>query len=579
MRLRSGRLTALVGSAVTALALVLTACGSNAPAASSGRASRVVLVGGIQTEPNWWFAYTDLQTCSTSNFGIGLLYHGLLYISPQDTINYGRSIASGITTSHNDTVFTIHLKSNWKWSNGTPVTASDVLFSWDILKNTSYPTAVWQNCGAGVGGIPNEWRSVTAPNPHTVVITTTQPVNPLWFEINGIAQLSPIPKAVWDRYPNNMTQELKWIQSVANEPFSKWFQVTDGPYKLTKLVNDEYWVFTANPNYSGHKPQIQTLQFNYETGDSGVYLGLRKGVLSQADLPPEYASSKAVLEKNYDVVQQGYSFGINYIQLNESSQAPGGIGSAFAQLDVRKALQMGIDQAQIVSKIYNGYAHVEYGPIPPEPPNAYYSASSVYKWPFNTRAGLKLLEKDGWTMGPGNVLEKNGQKLAFTLIYMSGTVTDDNLVQLLKADWAKEGIQVTLKPLPFNQVVGLISQPTQYQALWWGAGWYYGPDFYPTGGELYHTGGLYTPPGYSNAKTDQLIDATKGPGTPAQEQQRMAAYQAWVSRQLPVLWLPEYIGVGTPSAYQAIAPYLQGVVKYYNPIGGASYHYWTIKGT
>lgn len=114
MRLRSGRLTALVGSAVTALALVVTACGSNAPAASSGHASRMVLVGGIQTEPNWWFAYTDLQTCSTSNFGIGLLYHGLLYISPQDTINYGRSIASGITTSQNDTVFTIHLKSNWK---------------------------------------------------------------------------------------------------------------------------------------------------------------------------------------------------------------------------------------------------------------------------------------------------------------------------------------------------------------------------------------------------------------------------------------------------------------------------------
>ena len=85
-----------------------------------------------------------------------------------------------------------------------------------------------------------------------MVITTTQPVNPLWFEINGIAQLSPIPKAVWDRYPNNMTQELKWIQSVANEPFSKWFKVTDGPYKLTKLVNDEYWVSASACHRSAH---------------------------------------------------------------------------------------------------------------------------------------------------------------------------------------------------------------------------------------------------------------------------------------------------------------------------------------
>jgi len=576
MARQNGRWAALVGSAVAALALVLTACGS-APAATTGtHPSRITLVGGIQTEPNWWFAYTDLQTCSTSNFGIGLLYHPLLYISPHDTIDYSRSIASGIDTARDDTVFTIHLKPNWKWSNGTPVTASDVLFSWDILKNTSYPSSVWQNCGAGVGGIPNLWKSVTAPNPNTVVITATQPVNPLWFEINGIAQLSPVPKAVWDRYPNDMTKELKFIESVANEPFSKWFKVTDGPYKLVKLVNDEYWVFQANPNYSGHKPQIKTIQFDYETGDSGVYLALRKSVLAQADLPPEYASAQNVLKKTYRVVPQGYAFGINYIQLNMSSQAPGGIGPVFADLAVRKALQMGIDQAQIVSKIYNGYAHTEYGPIPPEPPTPYYDANAVYKWPYDPQAGLKLLESDGWKMGPDHVLVKNGQQLAFTLIYMSGTVTDTNLVQLLQQDWAKEGIKVTLRSMPFNQVIALT--PKQYQAEWWGAGWYYGPDFYPTGKELYGTGGLYTPPGYSNAHTDALIAATHAPGTPAQEQQRMDVYQAWISRQLPVLWLPEYIGVGTPSAYQAIAPYLQGVVKYYNPIGGASYNYWTIRG-
>jgi peptide/nickel transport system substrate-binding protein len=576
MRLSRGRWTALVGSMVTALALVLTACGSSTPTSTATHPSQVTLVGGIQTEPNWWFAYTDLQTCSTSNFGISLLYAPLLYVSKHDTIDYSNSIASGITTSGNDTVFTVHLNPKWHWSNGAPITSKDVLFSWNILKNTSFPSAVWQNCGAGVGGIPTEWKSVTAPNADTVVITTTQPVNPVWFEINGIAQLSPVPEAVWNQYPHSISKELKFIESVANQPFSKWFKVTDGPYKLTKLVNDEYWTFKANPTYSGHKPGIQTLQFNYETGDSGVYLGLRKGVLSQADLPPEYASAQSVLKKTYNVVPQEYAFGINYIQLNESSQAPGGMGSVFADLNVRKALQMGIDQAQIVSKIYNGYAHTEYGPIPPEPPTPYYDASAVYQWPFNPQAGLKLLEKDGWTMGPGNVLVKNGQKLAFTLVYMSGTVTDNNLVQLLKADWAKEGIDVTLKPMPFNQVIALT--PTQYQAEWWGAGWYYGPDFYPTGGELYHTGGLYTPPGYSNAKTDQLVNATKSPGTPAQEQQRMDAYQAWVSRQIPVLWLPEYIGVGTPSAYQAIAPYLHGVVTYYNPIGATQYQYWTIKG-
>jgi peptide/nickel transport system substrate-binding protein len=573
MRMWRGRLAPLAGALVATLALALAGCGSQSTPSSTQLPSQITLVGGIQTEPNWWFAYTSLSTCSTSNFGIGLLYHPLLYIAGNDTIDYSRSIASGITVSNNDTTFTIHLKPSWHWSNGTPITSADVVYAWQILDDTSQPNAVWQNCGVGVGGLPKKWASVTAEGPYTVVVKTTVPVNPTWFEINGLAQLSPIPKAVWDRY-SNPKQELTWIESVANKPFNPVFDVTDGPYKLTKFVNDEYWVFQANPNYSGHKPQIKKIIFDYETADSGVYLGLRKGLFAQANLPPEYAPLRNQL-KNYVIKTAGYSFGINYLQLNMSNAAPGGIGPIFRQLYVREALQMGIDQPLIVSKIYNGYAHVEYGPIPPEPSNAFYDPSAVKVWAYNPAEGLKILENHGWKLVNG-VLEKNGQPLSFKLIYMSGSVTDTNLVELLKADWAKEGIQVTLESMPFNQVIAL--QPNQYQAEWWGAGWYYGPDFYPTGGELYKTGGAFTPPGFSDPHLDQLINATYGPGTPAQEQQRMDAYQAAVSRALPVLWLPEYIGVGTPSAFQAIAPWLHGVVKYWNAIEGASssYQYWTI---
>lgn len=569
---RRGRLTALAGSLVAALVLVLAGCGSQAATTTpSNLPSQVTLVGGIQTEPNWWFAFTSLSTCSTSNFGIGLMYRPLLYISAQDTVDYARSIASSVSVSNNDTTFTVHLKPSWHWSNGQPITSADVLYAWDILDATSQSTAVWENCGVGIGGLPAKWKSVTAPNPETVVIQTTVPVNPVWFEINGIAQLAPIPKAVWD-HTSNMKAELTWIEANANKPLSPLFKVTDGPYQITKFVNNEYWEFTANPNYSGHKAQIKKLIFDYETGDPGVFLGLRKGTLDQANLPPEYAVDRSQL-KGYRIVNAGYAFGINYMQLNMSAAAPNGIGSVFSHLYVREALQMGIDQNAIVQKLYDGYAHTEYGPVPPEPPNAFYDPA-VKKWPYNPKAGLKLLEAHGWKMVNG-VLMKNGKPFTFQLLFMSGTITDNNIVQLLKNDWAQEGIQVTLKSEPFNQVIA--ATPSQYQAEWWGAGWYYGPDFYPTGGTLYKCGGGFTPPGYCNAHMDQLINATYGPGTPAQEQQRLDAYQIYVSQQLPVLWLPEYIGVGTPSAFQAVKPWLHGVVKWYNPIeGGPSYNRWTI---
>ncbi len=155
-----------------------------------------------------------------------MLYHPLLWISRHDTVNFSRSIASSIAVTNNDTVYTIHLKPSWRWSNGSPLTAADVVYSWDIVNASAQSSAPWFNYGAGIGGIPSDWQSVTARNSSTVQVVSKKPVNPVWFEINGIGQLIPIPKQLGD-HTSNMTQELKWINTVGNRPFSKDFSLTD----------------------------------------------------------------------------------------------------------------------------------------------------------------------------------------------------------------------------------------------------------------------------------------------------------------------------------------------------------------
>ncbi len=157
---------------------------------------------------------------------------------------------------------------------------------------------------------------MTALNSSTVQVVSKKPVNPVWFEINGIGQLIPIPTQVWD-HTSNMTQELKWTNTVGNRPFSKSFSLTDGPYKLTKFVNDGYWTFAANPNYAGHVASIKHITFAYETSTSA----------------------------------------------NLSSQTPG-IGNLFSNLYIRQALQMGIDQPVIAQKLYLEFATPEWRPVP-----------------------------------------------------------------------------------------------------------------------------------------------------------------------------------------------------------------------
>ncbi|MDA8199233.1 MAG: hypothetical protein M0Z54_07370 [Thermaerobacter sp.] len=64
--------------------------------------------------------------------------------------------------------------------------------------------------------MPADWQSVTVEGPHTLVVTTTAPVNPVWFLHDGWSQQVPVPP-VWNRYPH-MTQELDWIARVSNQP-------------------------------------------------------------------------------------------------------------------------------------------------------------------------------------------------------------------------------------------------------------------------------------------------------------------------------------------------------------------------
>ncbi|WP_020373109.1 hypothetical protein [Sulfobacillus thermosulfidooxidans] len=143
----------------------------------------------------------------------------------------------------------------------------------------------------------------------------------------------------------------------------------------------------------------------------------------------------------------------------------------------------------------------------------------------------------------------------------------------MKQDWAQEGIQVTLLSQPFDTIISDANQgdPTKWQLDWWGGGWTYEPDYYPTGGGLFGTGSAANYGGYSSSTMDSLIKKTYEPGTASQITARMDAYQAWAVKDLPVIWVP-----WTPT-FSEVATYVHGVNSAFNPIEDLNYpNYWTI---
>ncbi len=602
--------------AISILALTLAGCGGAAPPSSpssSGSSSAastnpleaagtavVALPPGVIL--NDFGPIMGNGTGSTNNGQtISLRYKHLVYISPTDTIDFARSLASSITVSNNDQTFTVTLNPKWHWSNGRPVTAADVLFSAEVQMASCGPgTKLHHGCGTGglnaLGTVSPDgvgWMSVSAPNATTFVVTVNKPVNPVWFEHNGLGQLIPFPARVWQQAAGvpagaplaTATKDvIALMASVIGNPVSPVYQVVDGPFKFQSMVPTDYWEFVPNPSYDGHKATIKHLIYQYFTTSTAEFAALKKGTIGSG-----YLSSYLYSQRNipgYKFALASPIFGVNYIVLNMSPSAPGGIGLAFQDLQVRKALQYGIDEQAYIQIVGGGYGTPQYNPLPTIGTTAIYNAKAMpAPYSFNPATGKALLIADGWTMQNGVMTKTiNGKSVAlkFTLYYGSGDPALQNFFTLQQHNWAQEGIQMTPTPMPFNAQLGLFdaaggSVPSQWAANIWG-GWSYEPDYYPTGGELFGPGSYNNAGDFSNPTLTRLMYATNAPGTPAQAYARMTAYAAEAQTLLPVLYVGSIDqGMNGGGGLYETATYLHGVPSSYNVVNAQfSPNYWTI---
>lgn len=573
---------AFISAAGLVGATVLAGCGTSSAAAatpSMPRGGSVVVAEGPQSPPNWFFPVFSSAAYIEINAQIQfLMYRPLIYLNKENEVDYAKSLVRRVSVNAADDMYTLTLSHKYRWSNGNPVTAQDVVFTWDLADAASQPDSPWPYGPAGSGGVPKDWKSVTAQGPDTVVITLTKPVNPQWFIHNGLGQLTPVPKSVWDKYPHSMTKELKFIESVSNDPTNAHYDVVDGPFKFEKWAPNQYWELVPNAKFGGHKATISQLIFQYETSSPDEFAGLKDGQVDVGYLPPSLWATRHELAN--DTLSQAYLFGFNYMILNFNKSAPGGMGPEFSKLYVRQALQMGINQKGMISTMFHGAGVPEDGPIPPRPQTSLYdTALNKDPYPFNPAAGKRLLEKHGWTETHG-IMTKGGQKLAFTLTYASGSTTISHIAQLMQSDWAQEGIEASLQQMPVNQLFGEDTQssPTKWNMGYWGAGWTYQLDYYPTGGNLFATGAGENSGGYSNNTLDQLIQATYAPGSPSQIKQRMDAYQAFMAQHLPVLWMPWFPqGYARITGFSVHANNVHGTVQTFNPVTDFLYaNYWTV---
>jgi peptide/nickel transport system substrate-binding protein len=566
----------MVALCAAALAVAAAGCASTpsstAAAGTSVTGGTAVLAEPPATTPDYIWPYTPSASFSdinTDNLQY-LLYRPLYWfgLNGQPAVNNSLSVAN--PPMFNGDKVTITLK-HYVWSNGTQVTAQDVMF-W-LNMETAEPA----NFG-GYTGFPTNVKDITVVSPTELTMVMDKAYSPTWFQYNELSQITPMPLA-WDRTasgPSNcattvsdcaavfnyLNTQSKDLSTYASSPV---WGVVDGPWKLSAFNADGHVTFVPNKSYSGPvKPRLAAFSEVPFTTDAAEYDVMQSpssstkidvGYLPQQDAPARPANAATgtnpLAAKGY-TLEPWEIWGINYYVLNYQSTT--GNGPIFKQLYFRQALAYLMNQAAVIAGPLRGYGTATVGPVPNTPATSFLSPKGKQgsQFPYNPAKAKSLLTSHGWTVVPNGVTTcanpslcgpgiKKGQGLSFNFPYATGFSWLASEMTQLQSNAASVGIKLNLDAEPFNQVTDtaggncvVTKSPCDWDMADWGGGWSFAPNFLPTGEELFQCAAVANSGGYCDTANDGLISKTLTSGN----LNYMYQWQDYLSSQLPVEWQP-----------------------------------------
>lgn len=354
-----------------------------------------------------------------NKYAVGLQFLPLVELDGE--LNFQPMLADSITTEDNQN-FVVHIDENATWSDGTPVTAQDVEFTFRRLASPVIANAtlmLYAFEGVGDDGFLEEGAESVAGvqviDEKTVQFTSKYPMALTTFENTYACYLHTLPKHVLEQYSEQELQTLDWF----NHP-----DVVSGPYRVTDYDVDHYISYTANTEYWRGAPRIEKLNFRI-VDSSQVYAGLQSG---EIDLT--HHTMTAIPQEDYESIEALENVNVIY-------GSPITNQSVFIQTAnlpdarVRQALVYAIDRNQILEQLMKGHGEVVDGFLSSASP---FYDGGITPLPYDPDKAKELLAQAGWD---------GSQTLRFYV--NSGDGTFVNAAQVMVAQWAAVGIKVEVQ--------------------------------------------------------------------------------------------------------------------------------------
>ncbi|MFC4811004.1 ABC transporter substrate-binding protein [Paenibacillus sp. GCM10023250] len=429
------------------------------------------------------------------------------------------------TISADGLTYTVKLKPEAKWSDGQPVTADDVKFTFDTIKNPK----------AGAPGIStfDKVDTVTKVDDHTVEIKLKHLYAPFLYALNSSVVpyhiLKDVPPAELEKNPYG-TDPAKTI--------------TNGPWVWTKWAQGQYTTVEANSNYwASVKPHIKTVTLKIYADQNTQTQALLKGDVDLVASVPLTIVDTVKAKDNLTVVSEpGPSY--EFIQFNFKEDNFPDKYVLFQSQKTRQAIATAVNRQGMVDNILKGTGKLLNAPFLPT--SWAYDESSTVNYAYDTEKAKTMLAEDGWKPGKDGILEKDGHRFSFELQYNAGNARREQVAAVVQQNLKDVGIEVVPKAIDFSAWIDQNVTPGKFEAIL--LGWSLSnPD--PDGESIFSS--KYFPPGqnsgwYKNTKLDELW--VKGYST-VDQNERKAAYAEVakeISTDLPYVFLYQY---GAPEAY------------------------------
>ena len=393
---------------------------------------------------------------ATSSSMAGMLYDGLVTTNTR-TGEVQPLLAKSFEIKGND--YIIHLRKGIKWTDGKPITAEDVIYTYNeiVFKGLGNPSTM--DAMIVEGKLP----SLVKIDDYTVKFTIPKPFAPF------LRQLSyPIvPKHYFKPYSDKGESVFNAFLSPNTNPKDI---VSSGAFKLKEYVAAQRVVFVRNPNY--YKINLENKQLPYL--DKVVYLivgdtnnEILKFEAKELDVLSIRGSNVAQYKLNeaksdYSVYNLGADTGTLFlvINLNNRKDKNGKYyvnpikQKWFGNRDFRAAIDWAIDRKNMVQNIASGVAEPLFTA---ESLNSIYLNKYIKGHPSDINVARKSLQKAGFILKNGKLYDKKGNRVEFDLYTNAGNLEREALGVMVKQDLEELGMKVNFKPVEFNSLVNKLT--------------------------------------------------------------------------------------------------------------------------